>query len=224
MLERLNVFLGGCGGKGAKDGDCIVDYYYYGIIADNLSVQFATETSRWTEQFWPRYSSWHYKWLTCACQRELMHDSDPMADSFVIPNMNVNYLFVIISTFADIAMIAIAARILIEGFWWTWTIWADALRDASSDLWVPAGLQPRLAGWKFTFLTTEPRSWLFFNQNSKVFLISFPTYFARFRLNHPDAVPPYFSWLDVICAVYRYEHRLNIFIIKSYTECNIKKR
>jgi len=46
-----------------------------------------------------------------------MHDSDPMADSFVIPNMNVNYLFVIISTLADIAMIAIAARILIEGFW-----------------------------------------------------------------------------------------------------------
>jgi len=23
MLERLNVFLGGCGGKGAQDGDCI---------------------------------------------------------------------------------------------------------------------------------------------------------------------------------------------------------
>ena len=22
MLERLNVFLGGCGGKGAQDGDC----------------------------------------------------------------------------------------------------------------------------------------------------------------------------------------------------------
>ena len=23
MLERLNFFLGGCGGKGAQDGDCI---------------------------------------------------------------------------------------------------------------------------------------------------------------------------------------------------------
>ena len=23
MLERLNVFLGGCGGKGAQDSDCI---------------------------------------------------------------------------------------------------------------------------------------------------------------------------------------------------------
>ena len=23
MLERLNVFLKGCGGKGAQDGDCI---------------------------------------------------------------------------------------------------------------------------------------------------------------------------------------------------------
>ena len=29
MLERLNVFLGGCGGKGAQDGDCIEMYYYY---------------------------------------------------------------------------------------------------------------------------------------------------------------------------------------------------
>jgi len=24
MLERLNVFLGDCGGKGAQDGDCII--------------------------------------------------------------------------------------------------------------------------------------------------------------------------------------------------------
>ena len=24
MLEWLNVFLGGCGGKGAQDGECII--------------------------------------------------------------------------------------------------------------------------------------------------------------------------------------------------------
>ena len=28
MLERLNVFLGGCGGKGAQDGDCIETLNY----------------------------------------------------------------------------------------------------------------------------------------------------------------------------------------------------
>ena len=29
MLERLNVFLGGCGGKGAQDGDYYYYYYYF---------------------------------------------------------------------------------------------------------------------------------------------------------------------------------------------------
>ena len=31
MLERLNVFLRGCDGKGAQDGDYIetLNYYYY---------------------------------------------------------------------------------------------------------------------------------------------------------------------------------------------------
>ena len=33
MLERLNVFLGGCGGKGAQDGDCIetLNYEYKSV-------------------------------------------------------------------------------------------------------------------------------------------------------------------------------------------------
>jgi len=40
MLERLNVYLRGCDGKGAQDGDCIetLNYYFYYWLCSECSI------------------------------------------------------------------------------------------------------------------------------------------------------------------------------------------